>query len=90
MKYWQLPILIVLIASVVVLSILVVSNRHEARRLFVELQQLEKERDQLTAKWSRLTLEEGSLLNQVRVEQHARQNMRMRPPRQYEIRIITE
>lgn len=90
MKHWQLPVSALLIVLVIVTAVSVVINRHEARRLFVELQQLEKERDRLTAEWSRLKLEEGSLLNQVRIEKTARQTMNMRPPRQYEIRIVTE
>ncbi len=90
MKFWQLSLVVILYVSVIATAIQVVMNRHQARSLFSELQQLEKERDRLTAQWSRLKLEEGTLLNQVVVETRARQEMNMRLPRRSEIRVIHE
>ena len=90
MKIWQLPLLILLYISVIALAIKVVLNRHETRTLYGELQQLEKERDKLTARWSRLKLEEGTLFNQVVVERRAKQDLNMRMPKQSEIRVIIE
>ena len=90
MKSWKLLLTAVLYVSVIVLAVKVVMNRHEARNLFSELQHLEKERDKLTALWSRLKLEEGTLLNQVVVETRARREMRMRVPRQSDIKVIHE
>ncbi len=86
----QLFLVVLLFLVSITLAIMVVVNRHEARHLFVELQKHEKDRDLLTAQWSRLKLEEGSLVNQVRIEKSAKQEMSMRPPRRYEIRIVTE
>ncbi|MEE9303965.1 MAG: cell division protein FtsL [Thiotrichaceae bacterium] len=90
MKSWKVLLIAVLYVGVIVTAIKVVMNRHEARNLFSELQQLEKERDSLTAQWSRLKLEEGTRLNQVVVEKRARQEMNMRVPRQSDIKIINE
>lgn len=90
MKPWQIPLMVLLYVGVIVVAIQVVMNRHQARTLFSELQQLEKERDSLTAQWSRLKLEEGTLLNQVVVETRARQEMNMRVPRQSEVKVIHE
>ncbi len=90
MKSWQVSLVAVLYVGLIATAIKVVMNRHEARSLFSELQQLGTERDSLTAQWSRLKLEEGTLLNQVVVETRARQEMNMRVPRQSNITIIHE
>lgn len=87
---WRRTLIALLYVGVIAAAIQVVLNRHHARSLFSELQQLEKERDTLTAQWSRLKLEEGTLLNQVVVETRARQEMNMRIPRQSEIKVIYE
>ncbi len=90
MKSWKLLLAAVLYASVISLAVKVVMNRHESRNLFSELQNLEKERDKLTALWSRLKLEEGTLLNQVVVETRAKKEMNMRMPRRSDIKVIHE
>ena len=68
MHRWKLLGLGLLYVLVVGLALSVTINRHQARQLFLELQQLERDRDQLNADWSRLTLEQSTRLNQVRVE----------------------
>ncbi len=90
MKSWKLSLMTVLYVGVIGVAVQVVMNRHEARNLFSQLQQLEKERDSLTAQWSRLKLEEGTRLNQLVVETRARQELNMRVPRQADITIIHE
>ncbi len=90
MKIWQLPLFVFLYVVVISLAIKVVMNRHETRALYGELQQLEKERDKLTARWSRLKLEEGTLFNQVVVERRAKQDLNMQMPKQPDIRVIIE
>jgi cell division protein FtsL len=90
MTVWRLPLLLLLYVAVIYTAIAVIKNRHESRKLYAQLQQLEKDRDQLTAEWSRLKLEEGTLLNQVRVETRAKQELGMRVPKPSEIRMIAE
>ncbi len=87
---WQLWVLIVLFAVIVFVSIKTVVHRHESRALFMELQKLEKERDKLLAKWSRLKLEQGTKLNQVRVEQQARWDLSMQIPKSSDVKIVRE
>ena len=86
----QLPVLVILFAVIVFVSIKTVIHRHESRALFVELQKLEKERDRLLAKWSRLKLEQGTKLNQVRVEQQARWSLSMQTPKSSEVKVVRE
>ena len=87
---WQLPLLVVLFVAVIFVAIKTVAHRHESRTLFMQLQVLEKERDKLAAQWSRLKLEQGTMLNQVRVERNARIDLGMKMPRASEIKTIRE
>ena len=87
---WQLPLLVILFVAVIFVAIKTVVHRHESRSLFMQLQVLEKERDKLSAQWSRLKLEQGTMLNQVRVEQNARWELGMQMPKTSEIKMIRE
>ena len=87
---WQLPLLAILFVVVIFVAIKTVVHRHESRTLFMQLQVLEKERDKLAAQWSRLKLEQGTMLNQVRVERNARLDLGMKMPKTSEIKTIRE
>ena len=87
---WQLPLLAILFVSIVFVAIKTVVQRHESRTAYMRLQTLEKERDKLAAQWSRLKLEQGTALNQVRVEQYARWDLEMKIPKASEIRLVRE
>ncbi len=87
---WQLPLLAILFVAVVFVAIKTVVYRHESRTAFMQLQTLEKERDNLAAQWSRLKLEQGAMLNQVRVERLARWDLKMKMPKASEVRIVRE
>ena len=87
---WQLSILVILFVAVVFVAIKTVAHRHHSRTLFMELQTLEKERDKLAAQWSRLKLEQGTMLNQVRVERQARRDLGMQIPKKSEVKIVRE
>ncbi len=85
-----LIVLIVLFVMVVFVAIKTVVHRHESRTLFMQLQTLEKQRDKLAAQWSRLKLEQGTMLNQVRVERQARRDLGMQMPKTSEIKMVRE
>lgn len=87
---WQLPLLAVLLVTVVFVAIKTVVYRHQARTAYMELQKLEKARDKLAAQWSRLKLEQGTALNQVKVEQYARWDLNMKIPKASEVRMIRQ
>lgn len=87
---WQGLATVLLYGLVIVLAVMVVTNRHHARQLFSDLQQLQKERDQLSANWSRLMLEQSTQLNQVRVEDHARNVLGMQKPTAETTQVIHE
>jgi len=87
---WRLILLVISFVVIVFIAIKTVVHRHEARSLFVEMQKLEKERDVLAAQWSRLKLEQGTVLNQVSVERQARWDLGMKIPKASEVKMIRE
>lgn len=69
----------VLLAGAVFLSaVAVVVTQHEARRTFVQVQELEAARDELNEEWGRLQLEQSTWATDDRIEQIARTGLHMR------------
>ena len=90
MKHWRPILLLVLYVGVVFAAIEVVVQRNDTRTLFVEEQKVQKERNMLTAEWSRLKLQQETDLNEVRVEAQARHELGMHIPRAVDIRVVRE
>lgn len=90
MRHWKLYVLVSLYGGVMFAAIQVVTQRNYTRTLFVESQQAQKQRNILTAEWSQLKLQQGTDLNEVRVEAQARSQLGMHIPRAVDIRIIKE
>ena len=68
-------------AVLLVLSaLLVVVVKHESRKLFVELQGLERGRDELNVNWGRLKVESGYLSSHDRVRSEAEKRLAMDRP----------
>lgn len=61
-------------------ALLVVKTKHENRTLVHELEQLRLERARLETEWAQLQLEEATLAHHGRVEQIARDKLRMTEP----------
>lgn len=76
--------------AVFLTAVQVVVTRHEARRLFVELQALEKTQDALKEEWGRLQLEQSTWAINDRVESVARVNLQMRMPDKSYVVLIQE
>ena len=70
--------LCVLFTTAVASAIAVVEVRHQSRSLFVSLESLYDERDELNTAWRQLQLEQGALAMQSRVERIARDDIGMR------------
>ncbi|MCW8854473.1 MAG: cell division protein FtsL [Gammaproteobacteria bacterium] len=58
----------------------VVYTKHESRKLFVELQQLNREIDELNIDWGRLQLEQSAWSSHGRIEKMARKRLNMELP----------
>ena len=75
------PLLWPLAAALLVLSaLLVVLVKHESRKLFVELQALERTRDELNVNWGQLKIESGYLSSHDRVRRVAETRLGMDRP----------
>jgi len=78
----------VLWLAVLASAIAVVRARHEARTLFVQLEQLSAERDRLNIEWGQLQLEQSAWSNHGFVERVASDRLHMTLPRPEEVRIV--
>ena len=80
----------VLLALVLVICALaVVTARHQARKLFVELQAEEKFTRDLDVEWGRLQLEQSTWAMHGRIEQVARAQLHMAIPEASRIRVVS-
>ncbi len=70
-------LIMLLSISVFASAIGVVFSTHEARKLFVELQGLQKIADELQIRWGRLQLEQSTVVTHGRIESSARDQLRM-------------
>jgi cell division protein FtsL len=64
--------------------------RHEARKLFVELQSLERSRDELNIDWGRLRIEQGMLATHARVERLATEKLGMHLPAASDVSVVRD
>jgi cell division protein FtsL len=70
-------VVLILLAVVIVSAIAVVYAKHQGRKLFIELQALGKERDNMDIEWGQLQLEQGTLTTQGKIEKVARERLGM-------------
>lgn len=85
-KPWTIALL--LWCAVLVSAAGVVWSRHRARELFVELEQLNRERDRHEVTWGQLQIEQSFLSQQARVETTARQRLDMLQPDPATIQVV--
>ena len=84
------PVLLVLVFAVVcVLSgMALVYTKHEARKLFVELEGLTQERDELNIEWGQLQIEQSTWAQHARIEQVASKDLSLVRPDTTDIFVI--
>ncbi len=73
-------VLLGLVAALLASAMGVVFSTHESRKRFVELQGLQKIRDELNAEWGRLQLEQSTWATHGRIEQIANNKLDMVNP----------
>lgn len=71
-----------------VCALAVVTARHQARKLFVELQALERQGRELDTEWGRLQLEQSTWAMHARIEQIARGQLQMSVPELKRVQVI--
>ena len=84
------PFLLVFVfALVCVLSAMaLIYTKHESRKLFVELEQLTHERDELNIEWGRLQIEQSTWAQHARIEQVATEDLALVRPAATEVFVI--
>jgi cell division protein FtsL len=65
-----------------------VRARHESRTLFVELERLSAQRDELNIEWGKQQLEQSAWSNHGFVETVASERVHMKLPKPDEVRIV--
>ena len=79
---------IILMISIFISAIYLIKVRHENRLLFIELQHLQQQRDQLNEEWGQLQLEQSTLVQHHRIEKFARQRLNMFLPNYDQMIVI--
>ena len=84
------PFLLVFVFSLVcVLSgIALVYTKHESRKLFVELEGLTHERDELNIEWGQLQIEQSTWAQHARIEKVATDELALVRPETTDIYVI--
>lgn len=62
--------------------------RHESRKLFIQLQGLEAERDAMNVEWGQLQLEQSTYTTHGKVEDAARKRLDMEIPGSEQVMIL--
>jgi len=84
MQFIVMIVFVLVIAS----AVGVVFSKHESRKLFVQLQQLQKEKDHMDIEWGRMQLEQSTWATHGRIEKLAIKKLNMHIPKADEVIII--
>ena len=86
------PLLLTMVFAVVCVmsAIALVYTKHESRKLFVELEQLTTERDELNIEWGQLQIEQSTWATHARIEQVATEDLSLVRPKSTEIYVIEQ
>lgn len=84
------PFLLIFVFAVVCVlsSIALVYTKHESRKLFVELESLTHERDDLNIEWGQLQIEQSTWATHARIERVANDDLSLVRPEATEIYVI--
>ena len=84
------PFLLVFVFAVVCVltSMALVYTKHESRKLFVELEGLTHERDDLNIEWGQLQIEQSTWATHARIERVATDDLSLVRPEAAEIYVI--
>lgn len=66
----------------------IVYTKHESRKLFVELEELTTERDELNIEWGQLQIEQSTWATHGRIEQVAADELSLMRPEASEVFVI--
>lgn len=81
-------VLPVLLLAVVVTAMAAAYAKHQSRKLFVELQNLQEQRDAMNVEWGQLQLEQSTYTTHGKIEGAARERLHMHLPATQQVTII--
>jgi cell division protein FtsL len=81
--YWLMLLIVLVTGS----AMTVIYVKHESRALFSELRKVQKKQDEIVIQWSRLQIQNSTLITQANVESMARKKLGMILPE--DIQIVT-
>ncbi len=86
------PVLLVIVFAIVctVSAMALVYTKHESRKLFIELEALTDERDELDIEWGQLQIEQSTWARHARIEQVAVDDLELRRPDAGRIYVVEE
>ena len=87
---WSWLVVALLMLGVMGSALGVIYTKHQSRKLFVELQALHKEADELNIEWGRLQLEQSAWSSHGRIEKVARKKLQMKLPGANEVLYIKQ
>ena len=84
------PVLLVFVFALVCMmsAIALIYTKHESRKIFVELESLTHERDELNIEWGQLQIEQSTWAQHARIEQVANDELLLVRPDTTEIFVI--
>ncbi len=85
MRALLLPLLLL---AVVATAMGAAYAKHQSRKLFIELQALESERDAMNVEWGQLQLEQSTHTTHGKVEEAARKRLGMKIPGPQQVMIL--
>lgn len=77
-----------LLVLVIASALSVVTSQHQARKLFIELQQEKEHAHQMEVEWGQLQLEQSTLAAPARVEKIATRQLQMQLPKKEQVKFI--
>ena len=86
------PVLLAFVFALVCVvgALALIYTKHESRKLFVELEALTSERDQLNIEWGQLQIEQSTWATHARIEQVAKEELQLMRPETTEIFVIEQ
>ena len=86
------PVLLAFVFALVCVvgALALIYTTHESRKLFVELEALTSERDQLNIEWGQLQIEQSTWATHARIEQVAKEELQLMRPETTEIFVIEQ
>ena len=69
-------------------SMALVYTKHESRKMFVELEGLTHERDELNIEWGQLQIEQSTWATHARIEQVATDDLSLARPESSDVYVI--